>query len=109
MPGLPLGITFREGKGKKKMGPMNGVEGAVPSGEVEKKTRSFNFKKIRVGSKTLVGLVAIILLSVSQAGPLMGQTGGTPVREFNVETAQGSFTFSEHRGEIPVYFFSFPG
>ena len=91
------------------MGTMKRVEGTQPSGQVEKKTRPINFKRIRVGSKTLVGLVAIVLLSVSHAGPLMGQTGGTPVRDFSVETAQGRFTFSEHRGEILVYFFSFPG
>ena len=88
---------------------MNRVERTQPPGQTEKKTRPFDFKRIRVGSHTLVGLVAIILLSVSQAGHLMGQTGGTPARDFSVETAQGSFTFSEHRGEIPVYFFSFPG
>ena len=91
------------------MGPMNIMEGTQPPGQVEKKTRPFNFKGTWVGSNTLAGLVAIILLSVSHAGPLMGQSGGTPVPDFNVETAQGSFTFSEHLGEVLVYFFSFPG
>lgn len=70
-----------------------------------KKNRSSYFKSKRVVYSALMGLVAMIVLSVY----LMAQTGAPLVPDFSVDTAQGKFTFSEHRGEILVYFFSFPG
>ena len=91
------------------MGRMKSVESTEPSGWVEKGKPPSRLRRTRVGYSALMALMAMILLLVLYAGTLMAKAGSPSVPDFSVDTYQGKFTFSEHRGEILVYFFSFPG
>ena len=58
----------------------------------------------------LPGLFLTIALLFLMGSDLMGQRrSDMPLPDFTVDTAQGKYTYSEHRGKILVYFFAFPG
>ena len=38
-----------------------------------------------------------------------GQSRGEPVADFTVDTAQGPLSMASQKGNILIYFFSFPG
>ena len=59
---------------------------------------------------SLIVLTTVIAFFFLMGSDLMGQRrSDTPLPDFTVDTAQGKYTFSEHRGKTLVYFFAFPG
>ena len=80
-------------------------------------------KRLRL---SLVGLALLMAASLAMAGCASGSTGSRPADsnlqssgaqpsgpvapDFNVSTGAGSaFSLAEHRGEVVVLYFSFPG
>jgi hypothetical protein len=87
----------------------------------KKKLRAGRHKARRGGSKvqtiarrrwalwsTLV-VFAVFVGAALTAMTVTGQSRGEPVADFTVDTAQGPLSLASQKGNILIYFFSFPG
>ncbi|MCH8076676.1 MAG: hypothetical protein IIC13_15840 [SAR324 cluster bacterium] len=52
---------------------------------------------------------AVFVGATLMAMTVTGQSRGEPVADFTVDTAQGPLSMASQKGNILIYFFSFPG
>jgi len=57
----------------------------------------------------VIGLTVLGAMAILNVGGLMGEPAAKVLPDFSVDTADGKYNFSEQRGKILIYFFSFPG
>ncbi len=87
----------------------------------QQKSRAGRHKARRGGSKgktltkwrwvlwsTLL-VFAVFVGAALTAMTVTGQSRGEPVADFTVDTAQGPLSVASQKGNVLIYFFSFPG